>query len=170
MSSTETKKITSMFVLEVIGRPEEFLIETLNDLVKKIGEEKGVVVKGVKINPPILMKDQKEFFTSFAEIELETENILYLAILMFKYMPAYIEIISPQNMLLSNNDLNDILNELTRRMHGYDEIVRIMQTEKVILEKKLREEIASNPKNQIKVTEVKKEEKENPKEKKKKLK
>ena len=98
MSSTETKKITSMFVLEVIGRPEEFLIETLNDLVKKIGEEKGVCVKNAKINPPILMKDQKDFFTSFAEIELETENILYLAILMFKYMPAYIEIISPQNI------------------------------------------------------------------------
>ena len=163
MSSTETKKITSMFVLEVIGRPEEFLIETLNDLVKKIGEEKGVCVKNVKINPPILMKDQKDFFTSFAEIELETENILYLAILMFKYMPAYIEVISPQNLSLTNSDFNDILNELTRRLHGYDEIVRMLQTEKVILERKLREEIASNPKNQIKVSEVKKE---NPKEKK----
>jgi hypothetical protein len=154
MSSTETKKITSMFVLEVIGRPEEFLIETLNDLIKKIGEEKGVCVKDVKINPPILMKDQKDFYTSFAEIGLETENILYLAILMFKYMPAYIEIISPQNLSLTNSDLNDILNELTRRMHGYDEIVRMLQTEKIILEKKLREELASHPENQIKVSEI----------------
>jgi hypothetical protein len=156
MSSTENKKITSMFVLEVIGRPEEFLIETLNDLVKKIGEEKGVSVKNSKINTPVPMKDQKDFFTSFAEIEIETENILYLAILMFKYMPAYIEIISPQDMMLSNADLNDILNELTRRLHGYDEIARMMQTEKIILEKKLREILASQ--NPIQVTEVKKEE------------
>ena len=170
MSSTEIKKITSMFVLEVIGRPQEFLVETLNDLVKKIGEEKGVCIKETKINPPVLMKDQTDFFTSFAEIELETENVLYLAVLMFKYMPAYIEIISPQNISLTNNDLNDVFNELTRRMHGYDEIVRIMQTEKVILEKKLREELASHPENQIKVSEItpKKEETKEKKEKKKK--
>jgi hypothetical protein len=138
MSSTEIKKITSMFVLEVIGRPQEYLIETLNDLIKKIGEEKGVCVKEAKINPPVLMKDQKDFYTSFAEIELETENTLYLAILMFKYMPAYIEIISPQNLSLTNSDLNDVLNELTRRLHGYDEIVRMLQAEKAILENKLR--------------------------------
>jgi hypothetical protein len=157
MSSTETKKITSMFVLEVIGRPQEFLIQTLNDLVKKIGEEKGVCVKDVKINPPILMKDQKDFFTSFAEIELETDNMLYLAILMFKYMPAYIEIISPQNLSLTNSDLNDVLNELARRLHGYEEIVRMVQAEKIILERRLREEIASHSENKIKVNEVKKE-------------
>ncbi|VVB83155.1 Uncharacterised protein [uncultured archaeon] len=141
MSSTENKKITSMFVLEVLGRPPEYLIETLNDLVKKIGEEKGVLIKNVKINEPVLMKDQKDFYTSFAEIELETENLLYLSILMFKYMPAYIEIISPQNISLTNAEFGDILNELTRRLHGYDEIVRIMQNEKSILENRLREVI-----------------------------
>jgi len=154
MSSTETKKITSMFVLEIIGRPPEYLIENLNGIIKKIGEEKGVCIKNTKINPPVLMKDQKDFFTSFAEIELETENVLYLAILMFKYMPAYIEIISPQNVSLTNSDLNDVFNELTRRLHGYDEIVRIVQAEKIILEKKLREVLNQN---QTKASEVKEE-------------
>jgi hypothetical protein len=154
MSSTETKKITSMFVLEIIGRPPEYITESLNGIIKKISEEKGVCIKNTKINPPVLMKDQKDFFTSFAEIELETENVLYLAILMFKYMPAYIEIISPQNISLTNSDLSDVFNELTRRLHGYDEIVRIVQAEKIILEKKLREVLNQN---QTKVSEVKEE-------------
>jgi len=143
MNSTETK-IRAMFVLEILGRPPEFLTETLNDIVKKIKEEKGVIVKEVKINPPTLMKDQKDFYTSFAEIEVETENTLYLTILMFKYMPAYIEIISPQNISLTNSDLNDVLNELTRRLHGYEEIARVLQTEKTILEAKLRESLGKN--------------------------
>ena len=34
---------------------------------------------------------------------------------------------------------NDVLNELTRRLHGYDEIARILQLEKGIFETKLRE-------------------------------
>jgi len=33
----------------------------------------------------------------------------------------------------------DILNELVRRLHRYDEIARVIEAEKVILEKKLRE-------------------------------
>jgi len=168
MNSTETK-VRAMLVLEVIGRPPEFLTETLNDLVKKISEEQGVSVKGTKINSPVVMKDQKDFYTSFAEVEVETENVLYLSILMFKYMPAYIEIISPQNLLLKNSDLSDVLNELTRRLHGYEEVARIMQNEKVILENKLREVIAVNSfQNKIKVSEVKQENqiKENPKKKK----
>jgi len=54
-------------------------------------------------------------------------------------MPAHVEIISPELIVLSNNNLNDILNEVVRRLHGYDEIARIIQVEKTILEKKLRE-------------------------------
>lgn len=150
-----------MFVLEILGRPPEFLVENLNDIVKKIGEEKGVVIKNVKINEPVLLKDQKDFYTSFAEIELETENLLYLAILIFKYMPAYIEIISPQNISLTNADVNDVLNELTRRLHGYEEIARILQNEKEILENRLRE--AMNMKSEKKEREEKKDKKKNKK-------
>lgn len=132
------QKIKASLILEVIGRPAEYLTETLNDLIKKIGEEKGIAVKNMNINPPVLMKDQKDFYTSFAEIELDAEGVLEVAILMFKYMPAHIEIISPQNISLTNFQWNDVFNELVRRLHGYDELARIMQTEKLILENKLR--------------------------------
>lgn len=136
------KKISAVLLLEIIGRPQEYLIETLNNIAKSIGEEKGVKIRENKINKPVLMKDQKDLYTSFAEIEVETETILQIAILMFKYMPAHIEILSPQNISLTNNEWNDILNELTRRLHGYEELARIIQTEKKILENKLREVMA----------------------------
>jgi hypothetical protein len=133
------KKIRAALIIEVLGRPPEHLVETLENMAKQIGEENGVKVVNKKINPPVLMKDQKEFYTSFAEIEVETEDILNIVILMFKYMPANIEIISPQNISLPNSGWDDILNELTRRLHGYEEIARILQTEKNILENRLKE-------------------------------
>ena len=138
-SIEETKGLSAVMIIEVIGRPPEHLTETLNDIIKKIDDEKGVNVKGKKINEPTLMKDQKNFYMNFAEIEVEIEEILQLAILMFKYMPAHIEIVSPELIALTNNGWNDILNELSRRLHGYDEIARVVQAEKLILEKKLRE-------------------------------
>lgn len=135
----ETKGVSAIFILEVLGRPPKHLEETLKDMIKKIDDEKGVRVKSKKINKPTLMKDQKDFYTSFAEIELEAEDMFDLMILIFKYMPAHIEILEPELIVLSNNGWNEILNELTRRLHGYDEIARIIQAEKGILEKKIKE-------------------------------
>ena len=92
-----------------------------------------------KINEPILMKDNKDFYTTFAEIELEVEDILYLAILMFKYMPAHVEVIEPELIALTNNGWTDILSELTRRLHGYEEVARVIQMQNAQMQKKLKE-------------------------------
>ena len=138
MSSDEVK-VSVIMILDIIGRPPEHLVESLEKIIEEMGKEKGVTLKSKQIKEPTVMKDQKDFYTTFAEIEVEVDEILYLAILMFKYMPAHIEIIQPELIALSNNGFNDILNELARRLHGYDEIARIMQIEKQILLKKIQE-------------------------------
>ena len=135
----ETKGIRAMMIIEVIGKPPEHLVETVENIIKKIDEEKGVSVVEKKINEPTIMKDQKEFYTTFGEIEVEVEEIILLAALMFKYMPAHIEVIEPELIALTNNGWNEILNELVRKLHGYDEVARILQVEKTLLERKLRE-------------------------------
>ena len=135
----ETKGIRALLVLEMIGKPAEHLTASMNEIIKSINEEKGIEIKEKKLNEPILMKDQKEFYTTFSEIEVEVEEILYLVILMFKYMPAHIEIISPELIALTNNGWNDILNELTRRLHGYDEIARVLQFQNSQMQQKIKE-------------------------------
>jgi hypothetical protein len=137
MSSDE--KVRALMILEVIGRPAEHLTETLNTLTEQLSKEEGIELKDKKVNEPVLFKDQKDFYTNFAEVEVEAKGLLHLIAIMFKYMPANVEIIEPENLRLTNNNMNEILNELVRRLHGYDEIARIIQMEKSILEKKLRE-------------------------------
>jgi hypothetical protein len=138
MNLDETKKIGAMFILEAIGRPPEHLTEVLQKIINQFAEEKKVKIIEKKVNEPQLMKDKKDFYTNFAEIEFEVESIDILFFLIYKYMPAHIEITYPENITLSNNDINISLNELTRRLHGYDEIARVMQIEKNVLEKKLK--------------------------------
>lgn len=151
--------IRARFIIEVIGRPQEYLTETLENFAKQIGEEKGITVIEKKVNIPKLMENQKDFYTNFAEIEIETEEMVKILILMFKYMPAHIEIISPENVSLSNFNWNEMLNELTRRLHAYDEIARVIQVEKNILEQKLKEVLSQAETREIPVKENKKEEK-----------
>lgn len=139
MSSEEHEnQVSAILILEILGRPPEHLKKTLEELIAGMGKEKGVEVKGKKINEPVELKEKKEFYTTFAEIEVEVKSISHLAMLMFKYMPAHIEIISPENLKLSNNSIGELFNEVIRRLHGYDEIARIIQAERKILEQKLR--------------------------------
>ena len=140
------KKITEMMILEAIGKPPEHLTEALNNLIAEVEKEKGVTITNKSLSEPILTKDRKDLYTAFVELEIEVEEIVHIAILMFKYMPAHIEIISPELIALTNNGWNDIFNELTRRLHGYDEIARVIQVEKSILEKKLREVLGEKKK------------------------
>ena len=135
----DDSKIKAMLILDIVGRPPEHLIESLKNIIEEIGKENGVTIRSKEIKEPTLIKDQKDFYTTFAEIEVEVNDVLYLTILMFKYMPAHIEVISPEIISLSNNGFNDILNELVRRLHGYDEIARIMQIEKHALLEKIKE-------------------------------
>jgi hypothetical protein len=133
------KKVTAILMLEILGRPPEHLKETLLEIMSEMRKEEGVIITSEKINEPTELKDQKDIYVSFAEVEVEVESIMYIAMLMFKYMPAHIEIVSPPVVNLVPNEINEILNEVTRRLHGYDEVARVVQFEKGILEKKLRE-------------------------------
>jgi len=147
LNREETKGIVAAIMLEAIGKPPEFLTKTLTDMIDQIEKEDGVKVIERKINEPTPMKDRKDFFTNFAEVEVEVEEIVHLAVLLIKYMPSHVEIIYPELIVLTNDGWNGVLNELLRRLHGYDEIARVMQVEKQILETKLRE-ILNNQKTE----------------------
>jgi predicted transcriptional regulator len=126
-------------IFEILGKPPAYLITTLKEIIKKLGEEPGVEIKMQKIQEPAPLKDNKELYTTFAEIEIEVDLLPKMVAIMFKYMPAHVEIFEPENLQISNNHLNEVFNELARRLHKYDEVARILQAEKKILEKKLKD-------------------------------
>jgi hypothetical protein len=158
MSSDKKEiKVRAVMIIEVLGRPPEHLKETLEDFAKKIGEEKGVKVIDKRIMEPNLVKDQKDLYTTFMEIEVETESPMHLAGLVFRYMPAHVEVVSPENMVLNNNSFSEILSEVVRRLHRYDDIVRVLNMQYTTLQNKLKE-YEGKPIEQDKVQEEKKEE------------
>lgn len=161
----DKEKIKAMIILQVIGKPKEHLTSTLKMIAQQMALEEGVSVKGSDIKEPRKMEQkvgttedsdeenqkgpQDDFYMSFAEIEVETEGMMHFMVLLFKYMPAHVDIISPENLSMSNNGWNEIMNELIRRLHAFDEVVRVTQVEKEILEKQLRTIVNQNSKNAI---------------------
>jgi hypothetical protein len=164
----DNQKIAAVLILEIIGRPKEHLVETLKNIIEQMGKEPRTTVREYEIKEPVTLKDKEDFFTTFAEVEVGVEGIIDLVILMFKYMPAHIDVLTPELIALTNNGWADILSEITRRLHAYEEVVRVSQIEKNILETKLKDILDKVGKGELKV--VEKKQKETPKEKKKTIK
>lgn len=135
----ETKNIGVLMILEAVGKPPEYLNQVLKDIVTRIGNEEGVKVLSKNFNEPKVIKERENFYTTFVEVEIEVEEIVQLARIILKYMPIHMEIVYPELIALTNNGWNEIFNELLIILHRYDEVARIIEVEKKILEDKLRE-------------------------------
>jgi len=132
------QKLQVQFVFEVLGRPAKEIAEALQLLVKKIEGEKGIRIFERKFHEVVPVKDGKDLFTTFAEITAELDSIEYLLPLLMAYMPSHAEVIYPENVELTNQDLNQFANQLLQRLHHYDAVTKNVLAEREILVRELK--------------------------------
>ena len=133
-----TEKIRAQLIMEVLGKPREHVHETIVEIRKEIEKEKDAVLISHSIGEPREIKDSKEFFTGFLDVEIEVEKVEALLAMTFKYMPAHIDLIYPERIQFANVEIAEMLNFLIAKLHGYDEIARILQFENEKLGKELQ--------------------------------
>jgi len=76
-------------------------------------------------------------WTTFAELEIKTSSIENLVGFCFDFMPSIIEIISPKELPLKDNDLNMFLNDLQARLHSVDMIAKQVQIENKVMQENM---------------------------------
>lgn len=134
--------IHAVIIIEILGRPADHVEKSLDGIIETLGKEKGVEITNKKAYPAKVVEKEKvggqDLFTSFAEIELLTENLKRLIDIIFIYMPSSIEIIEPQEIKLKTNDANVFVNDLTERLHRYDAIAKTMIMQNSILQNQLK--------------------------------
>jgi hypothetical protein len=146
-----TEEIKVAIVLEMMGRPAEHLKQVMEDLLKKLVDEKGITVLNKKIHEPTIVEQKdkegniiqqpegKELYSTFSEVEIEAKTIMDFVRIIFTFMPSHIEILSPNKLSLDNFDLSTILSEITRKLHQYDAIAKNAMMQNQILVSKLQE-------------------------------
>ena len=147
------QQISGILIIEILGRPAEYIKESLTNLVEKLGKEEKVELVSKKIAEPKSVENN--IFSCFAEIELKADFVTFLSVV-FRYMPSHIEIIEPEKMDFKNSDLNLVVNEIVRRLHQYDEIAKAVLIERDILKRQLMEIQAGKKGKTIKKKKAKK--------------
>lgn len=133
------EKIQAAFILEMMGRPKPHVAESIKAIVEKLSKEKGVSIISKTVHEPKEVEGSNSLFSTFADLEVEFDRINDLFGVIFGYMPSHIEIIYPDNLSLTNLDLNDFANSVVKRLHNYDAITKRTVYERDILLQKLKE-------------------------------
>ena len=135
------EKIRAKFIFEIMGRPAEHIVTTLNMLIDKLEEIKGIKVEERIVHEPKLLEKEniQNLFTTFAEVELISENLATVVDIVLHMLPAHVEIIEPAELKLENFNLSSLLSNLTIKIHKYDEIAKASLMERNVLMKRLEE-------------------------------
>ena len=117
-------------IVEMAGRPAEHLTTTLEEHIKILHKVEDVTVHSIKVSEPKEIPQEKStpdsiMFTAFAEADFECESFARLTETMFDFMPSSVEVIEPAKVSLDMGESTALLNNISGRMHRYDEIAKI---------------------------------------------
>ena len=119
------QKIRAIMMIEVAGRPPEYLAESIGAHINKLNSVKDVRLVNSKISKPAIVDSSKDLYSCFAEVEVETTGLINLMDLVFDFMPSSIEIIEPVDLELNCQEVTMFMNDLAGRLHKYDEVAKI---------------------------------------------
>src|SRR3989344_1199111 len=127
------EKLQVNIVIEILGRPEQYVKDSLQSIATRIGAEKGIKILNKELYDPKPIEESKDFFTAFMELELELDSLEKYFNLIFTYMPSHIELVSPTNIDFTNARLNELANSITQRLHYYDALAKQAIAEKDVI-------------------------------------
>ena len=117
--------VRAIMIVEVAGRPAEHLKMALGEHIGVLNNVNDITVHSIKLSEPRSIKEAEGMFTCFAEADFECDSFARLSETMFDFMPSSVEVIEPAKVSLSMTDATDLLNNISGRMHRYDELAKI---------------------------------------------
>ncbi len=129
-------------VIELIGKPKEHIERTIKEYIEKLKKEVDIEVVEAKVAEVKHMETGakqeemiKDLWATFAEVEMVVRGPMTLTYFCLNYMPASLEILGPENVKYTGDELTEFFNDLQARLHQVDMIAKQMKTEVMFLRK-----------------------------------
>jgi len=137
--------VRAVLIVEILGRPPEHVSAALKTLLGSMQKDKNMLLLNKKIYRPKKVKESRDMFIAFMEIEVLANGLMKLFEVCFDYMPSSVEIVEPTNLKFTLAQANAIINDLASRLHKYDEVAKRFNLEKQILQGKLNDVLRGQP-------------------------
>lgn len=127
-------KIVAKVIIEIAGFPEDHVKKTMDMVMEKLKAESKIrVIKEFVAE----VEKIKEMWSTFADMELEFEDMDSINNFCFDYMPSSIEIMNSEKLHIDANEISNLLNDLLARLHNFTMFLKNLQAENINLKKEL---------------------------------
>ena len=124
--------ILARIIIEVVGKPKEHVENSLRLAIKKIKEQKNIVLKEGDLYKA---KEKDGLWSTFSELELLFKDINSLVGFCFDYVPSSIEILEPKGLRFDTNELSGLINDFLSKLHLIGVSLKKLNAENKILNK-----------------------------------
>lgn len=121
-------------IIEVLGKPKEYVEDSIRQYVEHIKEDSELVILNEDYSE---IKEQGKLWSKFVELDLVIKGTKKLIGFCFEYMPSSIEVTKPEQLVMSNIELSNFLNDLQARLHNVDMIVKQLKAESDFLKQNM---------------------------------
>ena len=128
------KKILFRTVLEVVGRPKDYVENALREYIEKLKQDTHYEIISKEI-AELEKQEKQEMWMTFAELEIKTSSFSDIIGFCFDYMPSLIEILEPHELVSSNAVISSMFNDLQARLHQVDMVAKQLRLENEHLRK-----------------------------------
>ncbi|MDO8647926.1 MAG: hypothetical protein Q7R70_05960 [Candidatus Diapherotrites archaeon] len=117
-------KIRLNCMIEIKAIEAELLKKSINEIEEALKTDQAFTIYDIRKAEPML---DGEYYSSFLEVNLSIRDFKAITHLMFYYAPAAIEVLKPDKIELTQDDLQDALVDMSELIHAYaDQITKLM--------------------------------------------
>jgi len=120
MEAVEDGGVHIQTIFEMVGKPKEHVEKAFADYIALIEKDPMFTVINKDIADVVEVEDSDSLFSTFCDMELVMKDFSNVYDFCFKYMPASVEVISPENLTLSGTDATGLVNDFLAKMHERD--------------------------------------------------
>ena len=124
--------ILTRIIVEVVGKPKEHVENSLKLAIKKIKEQKNIILREGDLYKA---KEKDGLWSTFSELELLFKDIKSLVGFCFDYVPSSVEILEPKGLKFDTNELSDLINDFLAKLHFIGISLKKLNAENQILNK-----------------------------------
>tara|TARA_Y100000310_G_C20583874_1_gene764400 strand:+ start:493 stop:1104 length:612 start_codon:yes stop_codon:yes gene_type:complete len=131
---TEKTHLRCKIIIEVLGKPKEHVEKSIQMYVDAINKDSDLIILKKEFADA---KEKEKLWATFVELEMVIKGLPKLIAFCFDYMPSSIEILKPEELIMTRSTIADFANDLQSRLHDVDMIIKKLKNESDFLKKNM---------------------------------
>jgi hypothetical protein len=131
---TEKTHLRCKIIIEVLGKPKKHVEKSIQLYADAINKDSDLIILKKEFADA---KEKEGLWATFVEMEMVIKGLPKLIAFCFDYMPSSIEILKPEELIMTRSTIADFANDLQSRLHDVDMVIKKLKNENDFLKKNM---------------------------------